>query len=400
MSSCEDINITGKASDLVHQLITENDPFYGLGFGAPAIYDTAWVSVIAKTTDGQTNWLFPEAFEFLINHQQHDGGWQTTTSDEDGILDTLAALLAVCRHITQQYQMWETNEDLENCRARAFYFLETKFTRWSFESKKSDRGFQSKASKLLHLLRGEGIEFTFHSKIFLMTDDLEKRTSYRNFSRLAKSERTLTKLDVSQQSQSKIYGSVMASPALTAEYLMSTSKWDDEAEVYLRHVVFAGHSGGVPTKFPSTILDITSVVTTLLENGFTPNELGISNLRKVGDYLDDCLRVESGVVGSAAYLEPDATNTARAISSLCLLGRNPSSQGLIDRFQTRDYFKTYTQDHNPSFVTNCQVLKAMLDLPSGNADRAASIEMLVTFLCNYWWTAVGQVEDPSVRSHQ
>lgn len=68
---------------------------------------------------------------------------------------------------------------------------------------------------------------------------------------------------------------------------------------------------------------------------------------------------------------------------------------MIVRYETREYFKTYTQDRNPNFGTNCLVLKALLDLLPGNSEQMPQIETTVRFITNFWWTANGQIEDNS-----
>jgi len=52
-----------------------------------------------------------------------------------------------------------------------------------------------------------------------------------------------------------VRGSMMASSAATASYLIKTPEWDDEAEAYLRLVIECGDGkggGGVPSAWPST----------------------------------------------------------------------------------------------------------------------------------------------------
>ena len=56
----------------------------------------------------------------------------------------------------------------------------------------------------------------------------------------------------------KVHGSTMASPSATASYLIQSTKWDDEAEEYLRLVISNSDgksSGGVPSAYSSTILN-------------------------------------------------------------------------------------------------------------------------------------------------
>ena len=95
----------------------------------------------------------------------------------------------------------------------------------------------------------------------------------------------------------------------------------------------------------------------------------------------------------APYVESDADNTARAISTLSLLGRTCSPRGLIIRYETREFFKTYTQDRNPNLRTNCLVLKALLDIFPQNQEQMPQIETTVKFISNCWWTTNGQAED-------
>jgi len=60
----------------------------------------------------------------------------------------------------------------------------------------------------------------------------------------------------------KVMGSFMSSPSATAAYLMRCSKWDHEAEAYLRLVIEAGAGrglGGVPSAYPSTHFELTWV---------------------------------------------------------------------------------------------------------------------------------------------
>ena len=66
---------------------------------------------------------------------------------------------------------------------------------------------------------------------------------------------------------------------------------------------------------------------------------------------------------------------------------------MIIRYETREFFKTYTQDRNPNFRTNCLVLKALLDLMPINQNHLSQIEKTVRFVANRWWTTNGQVED-------
>ena len=70
-------------------------------------------------------------------------------------------------------------------------------------------------------------------------------------------------IDFDMLKDRKTFGSMMGSPASTAAYLMNASRWDSEAEDYLRKVMDEGQgkgSGGVPSVFPMPVFEATWVL--------------------------------------------------------------------------------------------------------------------------------------------
>ena len=61
-------------------------------------YDIAWVSSIAKPVNGEHRWAFPKSFQFLLEEQEADGGWDDQHKSNEGILNALATLVAIERH--------------------------------------------------------------------------------------------------------------------------------------------------------------------------------------------------------------------------------------------------------------------------------------------------------------
>ena len=398
-----------RAHMLIRQLVDEHDAKYGVGSMTCSIYDTAWVSMIAKSVEGTTRWLYPTAFEYVLKSQQPDGGWHNSSSDIDGILNTLAALLALCKHIATPHQINQRpTDDLEHRHTRAIYYLEAKLSQWDVLATTSE-GFEILVPKLLQLMAAEGVEFHFAGRDVL--EDLRTKASTRinpsvihgtvRSSAARFLEGLIGEIDFNRVCQHRISGSIMASPASTAAYLIHCSTWDVEAEDYLSHILSVGDErsiGGVPSQYPTTVFEVTQGLSTLLASGYSHEELGFSHLESAANFLEACLLIDAGVTGSAPYIESDADCTSQTISTLCQLGRTPNAQGLIVRFETRDFFKTYTQERNPSFHTNCLVLKALLDLLPGNREQDLQIEKTLKFVVNYWWTTNGQIEDHSNTS--
>lgn len=260
--------IVEEAWGLVHSLATQCINPQGLGTMSPAPYDTAWVAMTEKRDmNGDLKPLFPEAYDYLRRTQSKDGSWAAETSTADGIINTLAALLALRKQQRGNEAMQADND--WRCRA-AEASLRRLLNAWDLES--TDRvGMEILVPSLLKLLEAEGISFNFPCKKLLMALNEAKLarlgpvlTSPVQTTLIHTLEAFVGTLNFDRVKQHKMpNGSMLASPSSTAAYLMNASEWDDEAEAYLRRVMeqssSIGERGGFPSAFPSTIFEVSWV---------------------------------------------------------------------------------------------------------------------------------------------
>lgn len=244
----------------------------GIGSMSPAIYDTAWVSMISKPAAGGRRWLFPDSFEFILNTQTSEGGWDIDRSDLDSILNTLAALLAMKMHAANPSLTVDgLGHDIGSRISKATVFLGLKLEEWDVDTSRHV-GFEILIPSLLENLKHEGISFDFPGRRSLMMLNRKKLANFDPEILYSTRKTTLIHsleafhgsniVDYDRISHHKVFGSMMASPSSTAAYLMNSSIWDEEAESYIRTVIADGEgkgSGGVPSAFPCTIFEISWV---------------------------------------------------------------------------------------------------------------------------------------------
>jgi hypothetical protein len=321
-------SIQKDARNLVSQLVESYDPNYGTGSMSCAIYDTAWVAMVSKRTDGQVKWLFPECFRYLLDHQLESGGWKTYAAQVDGILNSLAALLAFKKHTAApELSLSNLPIDMESRIERATSFLRIELNNWDVSSA-THVGFEILVPALLDLLEKEGIHFDFQGRELLMKINRKKMSRlnpailYKSFKCTAihSLEAFIGKIDFDRVKHHKTFGSMMASPSSTAAYLINASEWDPESEAYLRHVVAAADgkgSGGIPSAFPSTYFEFTWVICTLLKGGFSKEALGQTSLQKAAEVLEKGLEAEKGLLGFGMFFNSGYTFETNNRSTLC-----------------------------------------------------------------------------------
>ena len=272
VSAMQDASSTldSDARQLLDTLANSFNDTYGFGSFTVSIYDTAWVSLVAKKIDGHTCWLFPTTFTYVLVRQSSDGSWDSGRSEIDGILNTLAALLSLEKHRALPL-LSEGREagDLDDRISRATSFLRHALQNWNVNASKHV-SFEILVLGLLDKLEEFGVRFEFGERERLVAIRNRKMAKFDPLTLNGNSASTalysfeaLTgRVDFDRMRHRKVFGSMMASPASTSAYLMNSSVWDDEAETYLRHVISAGmgkNSGGVPSDFPTTLFEITWV---------------------------------------------------------------------------------------------------------------------------------------------
>lgn len=267
--------LTQQARDLICEAVRDYNEYYGTGTMSCAIYDTAWVALIARTENNEKRWLFPESFQFLIDNQTEDGDWgvEMCASESDSILNTASALLALKRHYAEPLQINSIEpSELQSRIDKATVSLERKLNEWDV-SASTHVGFEIIIPALLRLLEtthsinscenGKLYQFLFNGRTELMELNAKKLSRFRPEFLYSKHQSTalhslealMDRIDFDRVAHHKVLGSMMASPSSTAAYLMNTSTWDQEAEDYIRHVVYKGPgkgTGAVPSAYPST----------------------------------------------------------------------------------------------------------------------------------------------------
>lgn len=262
-------NFFQQSQALVSELgakLETHDPF---GSFSPSIYDTAWLARV-RTRDGEPRWLFPECFEYLLQAQEPGGGWPMYASEMDGILGTMAALVAMKEHAAQPELCGASNPILLGERiSKAEESLRLMLPEWDVTST-VHVGFEILVPALLESLE-KGTHFEFPGRKTLMEMNQNKLRKFRPEMLYGSQKTTLVhslealvgKIDYDRVSHHlDRRGSMLGSPAATAAYLMHVPTWDTAAESYLKSVVKLGSgagSGGVPGAFPSAFFELSWV---------------------------------------------------------------------------------------------------------------------------------------------
>ncbi len=271
------VSYDAQAAEIVRRLAEASTTGSPLGVFSVSIYDTAWVSMISKERGGNRHWLFPESFLMILETQSRLGGWEHGVSDVDGIMNSMAALLAIRWH--QKHPSYQDCPalpiDLDQRVSEAVDWLDTALKKWDIED--SDQvGFEVLVPSLLLLLKQENITFQFPASRRLTLLNAAKLSKFDPYILYTGEKSTLLHsleafigiIDFDRVCHHTVEGSMMASPSSTAAYLIYASRWDDDAEAYLHRACEHGAglgTGGFPSAYPTTIFETSWV--SLKRNG-------------------------------------------------------------------------------------------------------------------------------------
>ena len=269
MASPENLNLNERACALTNEIAGSSTEEYGVGTLTPSVYDSAWVSMVKKETEGEKIWLFPESFKYILEQQNLDGSWESYSSEIDGIVNTLAALLSLITHKAGPCSSDNPLlNDIESRISRAVVAIGKMLQAWKVAAT-NNCAFELIVPAHLELLAENGVHLEFDGKSQLMKTYHDKisrlnpeQLSGQKTSTILHSLEAFPHLNFNGIRHHTVFGSMFASPSSTAAYLMRTSHWDDEAERYLRWAIDTGSgkgNGSVPSVFPTTIFEMTWV---------------------------------------------------------------------------------------------------------------------------------------------
>ena len=257
-----DEGILSSSRSLVHGIATHLQNPHGAGSFTPAIYGTAWLSMIVKETDGAKRLLFPRCFTYILEQQQVSGAWESYNSPIDGILNSLAALLSMVKYTKHNLCYPIKLVFIRSRIDRAKPAISSLLNGWDVSSTRHV-GFEMLVPSLLEQLEREGFPFDFLQRETLNSLHRRKIAKFpaellygiKSTTLLHSLEALVGNIDFDRVRHHLTGGSMLGSPSSTAAYLMYSSEWDTQAEDYLSRVEDQKYMGGIPSAFPSSIFE-------------------------------------------------------------------------------------------------------------------------------------------------
>lgn len=318
-------------------------------------YDTAWMARLAPHFPGRG---FDEALDWVRQHQRADGSWGGEFLHyHDRFISTLASLITLRSCGTDaaddtRIQAGET-------------FLWNEIGRLHFDADDTI-GFPVLAVPLVQEALRLGLDIPnniYHNvaiiekKLNLLGSDPRYwRYTSMSFSLEAARAYFPDSTTVSSHDFMLANGSVGASPAATAAYLLHSRHNDDKMLNYLSDLVVRQGDGGSPDMNPVDIFEISWVLNQLRITGaITPDQPVV---RQHLDFLWKNWSQETGISFSEYFPVPDLDDTAVVFSLLCW-GGYPVDAGVFKAYEGDKHFYCYPGEANPSLSVNIRTLGAL-----------------------------------------
>ncbi|KAL5941080.1 hypothetical protein ACKVV1_005809 [Pyricularia oryzae] len=387
-----------EAASLTQHLLDSYSAGLDAGSITPSIYDTAWLALVKKqNAKGEQQWLFSECFQYILETQLADGGWQSC-SQVDGILNTAASLLALRRHASEPLQIAGMQaEDVHARVERATVALQVLLSAWEVAQTVEENthvGYDLIVPTLLRLLNDEGIAFEFQGRAALTEMHKAKTSAFNPENLYGKTETTaihyleafLGQIDYSKVAHHKVHGAFMDSPSSTAAYLIGLpdAAWDDEAEGYLVNVLTRAGGKSVPSAYPSINFEALWVLSALTQAEFSAGQLG-SSATDVAQVLGRAFEARSDAVGFVPSIMLEAEETAKLLISVNKLGITKSAAKLVQDYETGSHM-------DDSFSAKCNFLLALLHQPNA-AEYFDQIAQVLEVVCTFWWRSNWPIQD-------
>ncbi|KAJ5910321.1 terpenoid cyclases/Protein prenyltransferase [Penicillium tannophilum] len=362
------------------------DDVYGpsqFGSSTPSIYDSAWMSTVYKNQNSEQGWMFPRRFQYVLSLQQ---------PDVDGILSTAASLLAL---LNRRERTLRGNDqgDISQRIECAIKCLQNLLQGWD-AAESNQVGFELIVPSTLCRIARYGVHFSFPGRKSL--DMIHAKKMQKFHPQMLYSDLQTTMLHSLEafvgvvdfdllKHHCTVENRVMASPAATSAYLMYVKEWDPRAETYLNRLVSCSgdSAGGVPAAFPTCNFELSWALSTLFLHVGLPSEEQISHLRPLRVFLKTITSQQSGLIGWAPGILPDADDTARVLMTINFLGDQVDFSPMVTSFRSHPCFKTYEMERNPSLSANCNVLLALITSESPAA-YIEDIEIVLDYLLKLW----------------
>jgi hypothetical protein len=214
-------------------------------------------------------WFFPESFEYVLRQQETGSGWLGYACEIDAILNTMSALLAIQKYLSDASTAADQHQMLDQRKQSGVAYLREILSTWNVYAC-LHVGFEILVPALLKMLDQAGIALHFPGKSALMSLNAQKMKHFRpemlysstQVTALHSLEAFIDVVDFSKVKHHLVNGSMLGSPSSTAAYLMNDLEWSYEAEQYLKTVIQYGGGdrlGGVPSAFPCETFEFTWV---------------------------------------------------------------------------------------------------------------------------------------------